>query len=180
MFNSPIGDEIPFIIKNPRASKSIGVKNLPIISITFVGLIVNIKVKPKNSTENIAELIFEVSGRTLNSKVVAAVLGITNIGPRQSIIITSKESPKFLPALPTTFWKEPALATAFIDSNIIPTSAITKPKKLVNQLLPDVIPINGGNIKFPAPKNMEKRAKPIIIMSLFYFILNTSYSYFYI
>ena len=33
----------------------------------------------------------EVKGITLISNVVAAVLGITKIGPRQSIIIISKE-----------------------------------------------------------------------------------------
>ncbi|MPM91779.1 hypothetical protein SDC9_138913 [bioreactor metagenome] len=153
---------------------------MPIISITFVGLIVNINVKPKNKTEKITELIEEVSGSILISKVVAAVLGITSIGPRQSIIMTSKVTPNFLPAFPTTSWKEPALATAFIDNKIIPTSANTNPKKLIIQLLPDVIPIKGGKIKFPAPKNIEKRAKPIIIISLFLFIFNTSNLNFYI
>ena len=90
LLSSPIGDKIPFPINNIKASNKTGVKNLPIISITFVGLIVNISVRPKNSRENTAEFNEEVMGIILISKVVAAVLGITNIGPRHSIIIISK------------------------------------------------------------------------------------------
>ena len=33
------------------------------------------------------------------------------------------------------------------------------------------IPKYGGNIKFPAPKNIANRAKPVIIMSLFFVVM---------
>ena len=147
------------------------------MSITFVGFTVKINVNKKNITENITGLNPSNIGIILISKVVAAVLGITSIGPRQSIIITSRPTPNFLPALCTTFWKVPALSTAFIDKSIIPTSAITNPKKLISQLLPEVTPINGGNIRFPAPKNIENNANPIIKISLFLFIV-TPHTYF--
>ncbi|EQE19082.1 hypothetical protein QEW_3311 [Clostridioides difficile CD160] len=32
--------------------------------------------------------------------------------------------------------------------------------------MPDSIPKNGGNIRFPAPKNIENKAKPTIKISL--------------
>ncbi len=56
----------------------------------------------KNIIENITGPIELVNGAILISKVVAPVLGIISIGPKQSIIITSKASPNFLPALPKT------------------------------------------------------------------------------
>lgn len=163
---------MPFTIKNARDSNKIGVKNLPIISITLVGFIVSKSVIEKNITENKTGLKFFASGNILISNVVAPVLGITNIGPRHNIIKNSKVIPNFLPALPITFWRLPALEIAIIDNKIIPTSANMKPKKLINQLLPEEIPIYGGNIKFPAPKNIENRANPIIKISLFLFIIN--------
>ena len=62
------------------------------------------------------------------------------------------------------------LAVLMVLTFVTPAMAVTKPKKLTSQSFPDVTPMKGGKIKFPAPKNMEKRAKPIIKISLFFFI----------
>ena len=104
LLKSPKGDNTPFAINAANVSRSIGVKNLPIISTTLFGLTVKINVKAKNIIENITGPIELVNGAILISKVVAPVLGIISIGPKQSIIITSKASPNFLPALPKTAW----------------------------------------------------------------------------
>ena len=99
-FNVPSGDKIPFPIKKARQINRTGVRNFPIISITFVGRIVNMSVKVKKIIEKITEFILGINGVILNSNVVAAVLGIATIGPKQSIIINSKLSPNVLPARP--------------------------------------------------------------------------------
>lgn len=44
------------------------------------------------------------------------------------------------------------------------------PPNPVNQLDPDITPKNGGNIRFPAPKNIANRAKPTTITSLLLFL----------
>ena len=167
---SPIGFIIPFIINTANDISNKGVRTFPIISITLLGFIVSTKTIKKNITENKYGFIFPKSGEILTSNVVAAVLGTTNIGPKHNIIKISKVIPNFLPALPTTPWKDPALETATIDKNIIPTSDIINPKKLINHSLPDVNPMYGGNIRFPAPKNIENKANPITSISFFLFI----------
>ena len=63
---------------------------------------------------------------------------------------------------------------ASIASKDKPTSASINPVKPVNQLLPVISPKNGGNNKFPAPKNIANKAKPTIIISLFNFFIVTS------
>ena len=53
----------------------------------------------------------------------------------------------------------------------ITTAVIAKPKVTNHQLSPDCTPKNGGRIRFPAPKNIENKAKPVIKISLDLFIL---------
>ena len=89
LLKSPKGDNTPFAINAANVSRSIGVKNLPIISTTLFGLTVKINVKAKNIIENITGPIELVNGAILISKVVAPVLGIISIGPKHSLIRTS-------------------------------------------------------------------------------------------
>mgnify|MGYP007014136244 CR=1 FL=1 len=49
-------------------------------------------------------------------------------------------------------------------------AVIIKPIVTHIQLLPALYPNNGGNNKFPAPKNNENNAKPVINISLVLFI----------
>ena len=93
-----------FVLKPSKVIDVLGKFLTPIISTTLFGLTVKINVKAKNIIENITGPIELVNGAILISKVVAPVLGIISIGPKQSIIITSKASPNFLPALPKTAW----------------------------------------------------------------------------
>ena len=43
-----------------------------------------------------------------------------------------------------------------------------KHKKPVNHSVPEVIPKYGGNITFPAPKNIANNAKPVTTTSLIF------------
>ena len=63
---------------------------------------------------------------------------------------------------------------ASIASNDKPTSAKINPENPINQLLPVISPKNGGNNKFPAPKNIANNANPTIIISLLIFFIMTS------
>ena len=75
---------------------------------------------------------------------------------------------KILPTSPSHF------AIASIASNDKPTSANINPVNPFNQLLPVISPKNGGNNKFPAPKNIANNANPTIMISLFVFFIVTS------
>ena len=46
-----------------------------------------------------------------------------------------------------------------------------KPKNVINQELPERTPKYGGKIKFPAPKNIAKSAKPNVNISTMLFFL---------
>ena len=52
----------------------------------------------------------------------------------------------------------------------ITTAVIEKPRTTIHQSNPDLTPREGGKIRLPAPKNSEKRAKPVIQNSLVLFI----------
>ncbi len=47
---------------------------------------------------------------------------------------------------------------------IIPVAI--RPNKPGSQEVPEAAPMDGGKIKFPAPKNVANSAKPTIILSL--------------
>jgi hypothetical protein len=51
------------------------------------------------------------------------------------------------------------------------TPEAIKPIATNHQEVPEFKPRNGGNIKLPAPKNIENRAKPAIIDFLFSFMI---------
>src|SRR5690554_5339983 len=71
--------------------------------------------------------------------------------------------------------------TFFPKSNIVPcnlacatmpkiginTAEVANPKVTSHHHSPDLKPNNGGRIRFPAPKNREKRANVVIRISLF-------------
>lgn len=64
----------------------------------------------------------------------------------------------------------------------ITTDVRENPKTTIHQSRPDFKPSEGGKIKFPAPKNRENNAKPVIQISLVLFIysedLDLKYTYF--
>ena len=57
----------------------------------------------------------------------------------------------------------------------IPTPVTKKPKREKIQSFPDKCPKVGGNIKFPAPKNIANKAKPITIISVVFLLINCSH-----
>ena len=56
----------------------------------------------------------------------------------------------------------------------IKTADKQNPKVTNHQKSPDLNPSCGGNIKFPAPKKSEKRAKAITMVSLVLFMIGNS------
>ena len=72
--------------------------------------------------------------------------------------------------LPKSYIVPCNLACAIIPNMGIATAVITKPMVTKNQSGPALNPKNGGNIKFPAPKNIENNAKPVISMSFVLFM----------
>ena len=144
-----------------------GVKNLPTISTTLLGRIVNKITIPKNITENITMFVFGMIGRIVISYVVAAVLGIANIGPIHKItavFITRDGIFPTIPVIPEMLPLPFIMATIVI--NATPISATKKLRKPKNHSFPASIPKYGGKIKLPAPKNMANNANPIIKISL--------------
>ena len=63
-----------------------------------------------------------------------------------------------------------SFACAKIPMMGISTAEMQNPRVTNHHRSPDLKPNNGGNIKFPAPKNKEKRAKAVIRVSLVLFI----------
>ena len=61
------------------------------------------------------------------------------------------------------------LACAKIPKIGIITAAAMNPVATKSQSFPAFNPKNGGNIKFPAPKNIENNAKPVTSISLVLF-----------
>ena len=122
----------------------------------------------KNIIENKIGLKPLNNGLIPISKVVAAVLGIASNGPKHIIIAEPSIIPNVLPLLDNTVFTSPLHFEAeTIASSDNPTSASINPPNPTNQLEPDITPKNGGNIKFPAPKNIANNANPNIITSLF-------------
>ena len=63
------------------------------------------------------------------------------------------------------------LEHASIASKGSPTPVRTNPTIPNKYLSPSIFPSAGGKIKFPAPKNIENRAKPTTIESLVLFFI---------
>lgn len=142
----------------------------PMMSTTLEGLIVNNQVTPKNIMDVQIGLLLGKEGRTPTSKVVAAVLGIAMNGPIQSIITVPSTGaiPLFI-RFPRSLNVSPEFT---IDR--IPKKGSKMPvspnAKIVSQTwFPTCRPINGGNKRLPAPKNMANSANPIVTISRVFF-----------
>lgn len=110
---------------------------------------------------------------TINrSKDAAAVLGRAIIGPMHRIMITFNISAGILPI---------RFVTQLIPSSFLAITIIVKQHtRLSDNMYPivamshsgeDCIPSKGGNITFPAPKNIANKASPITSISLTFFVL---------
>ena len=98
------------------------------------------------------------------SKVAAAVRGIATNGPMHSMISNARiVTTTGFTFRPRSVKEVPKSTTARTPKKgeIIPV--VKKPAIAENHSLPDFKPIKGGKIKFPAPKNMAKRAKPKVM-----------------
>ena len=93
---------MPFTKSTASVSRRAGVRNLPIISITALGLTVRINTAAKNIAPNTQELQAGISGSTPNSKVVAHVRGMQSKGPTQSMDITASMAAAGLESLLST------------------------------------------------------------------------------
>ena len=140
------------------------------MSTTLDGAMVRSQVMAKKPTEvHIGELSGK-EGSTPTSKVVAAVRGIAIKGPIQSIITVPSHAARFLFILwPKSAKESPEFTTANIPIKGSNMPVRPKAKIVIHTWLPICIPINGGNNKFPAPKNMAKSANPMVIMFVVFF-----------
>ena len=104
-------------------------------------------------------------------KEVLAVLGIARQGPiaRYRIIIYTKENPGC--TLDARCSSPPDFVTAITPRIGSPTALTANPRNALQVCVPAWAPRKGGNIRFPAPKNMENRVTPI---STLFFKLNFS------
>jgi hypothetical protein len=48
----------------------------------------------------------------------------------------------------------------------------TKPARAGQKEVPEDAPKNGGNMRFPAPKNIEKSIRPINNVSVFFMVIS--------
>ena len=171
----PIGSKIPLKIMTPNSNNKIGVKTFPILSITPVGLITKANAIPKYIMENIIGLAPGKVGNIAISKAVAPVLGIANKGPIANTTVIPKNllnnGDTLLPSLSTS---PPAFVEAIMPSNGNPIPVTKNPSIDQFHFCPANNPKNGGNIRFPAPKNMENNAAPNISASLFFFFTNNT------
>ncbi len=81
----PIGWITPFTNSTARVKSSAGVRNLPIMSITALGLTVSMNTAPKKSAPKSHGLHSGNSGSTPISNVVAQVRGMQSSGPTHSM-----------------------------------------------------------------------------------------------
>ena len=159
---------IPLIITKESITIHVGVKYLPIVSITEDLFKTKIRLKAKYIIINKIGENDGNNGCIVISKVVAAVLGIPSIGPIAINKIEAKIIENLGPILDAIVSKVPS---PFKQDNIAnsgnPTPVIINPSIPIIYSLPIACPKYGGKIKFPAPKNIANSAKPIINISLF-------------
>ena len=148
---------------------------MPIIFTTLLSLKESKRVIAKNTKVRAQIGRLGKNGAKPTSYVVAAVLGIAKAGPIQMIAarVRTLENPE-----PTRFPISTALPPAKAVINTVKIgitgSARRKPNIVLNQPLPALTPRYGGNIKFPAPKNIAKSASPLTKIS--FFLLFKSFS----
>ena len=112
------------------------------------------------------------NGFIVSSNVVAAVLGIASIGPIAIKSIAVKITENLTPILLERVLKVPSpLEHANIAKSGRPTPVHIKPMIPRINSLPILFPRKAGNIKLPAPKNIENRAKPTTIESFVLFFI---------
>ena len=141
-----------------------GVRNRPIISTILVFEIDRIRAVPKKRIEN---QIGEKSGRRgciPISKVVAPVRGKATSGPIHNMMssvssltrVGCNSTPKSVNCFPTF----DTISTPKKGASI---AVIKSPMSAQCHSYPTLIPIKGGKIRLPAPKNIAKRAKPTVV-----------------
>ena len=107
------------------------------------------------------------------SWVVAAVRGMARSGPMARRTRVPKSIEKLLP----TFFERlsmvpPDFTEATAESTTSPTPVVRKPSIDHPKSVPALNPSDGGNIRLPAPKNIEKRARlEIRIILVCFFII---------
>ena len=168
----PIGIIKPLTIKINNIIISVGVKYLPIVSIIDVFPKTKNKLIMKYMTIAIKGDIPLKNGLIDNSNVVAAVLGIASIGPIAINSIAVKITANFGLTLFAMDLKLPSpLEQDIIAKSGNPTPVNIKPIIPKRYWSPIVFPKNAGNIKLPAPKNIENRANPTTIESFVLFFI---------
>ncbi len=113
-----------------------------------------------------------VRGKTPISIVVEPVLGIAKRGPITKTRILQYKLLNLLEIFIEKFSNSPTFINAKTPSKGKPAAVSKKPIPDKNQLSPMLYPTEGGNIRFPAPKNIANNAKPSTKISFLLFMIN--------
>ena len=123
------------------------------------------RMSAKNSAENTTADTPGRFGAMAISNVLADVRGMATIGPTHRMIAHMRISAGTRPTRWSTASLLPTRSSANMAASASPMSAMKYALNPASHAGPDSMPRYGGKITFPAPKNMEKRAKPTTMMS---------------
>ena len=148
-----------------RPSSSSGVSTLPTMSTTADSRMHSARMSAKNSTENTTADTPGRFGAMAISNVLADVRGMATIGPTHRMIAHMRISAGTRPTRWSTASLLPTRSSANMAASARPMSAMKYALNPASHAGPDSMPRYGGKITFPAPKNMENRAKPTTMIS---------------
>ena len=89
-------------------------------------------------------------------------------GPMDRYTRMMNTAANFFPTRPASCSKPPALATATTPSTGNPMAVMANPTMAIQVSVPACAPINGGKIRFPAPKNRQNKVSPRKKIFLFF------------
>ena len=161
----PSGVTTPLMMMAARPTSSSGVSTLPTMSTTADSRMHSARMSAKNSTENTTADTAGRFGAMAILNVLADVRGMATMGPTHRMIAHMRTSDGTRPTRWSTASLLPTRSSANMAASASPISAIKYALNPASHCGPDSMPRYGGKMTFPAPKNMENRAKPTTTMS---------------
>ncbi len=147
----------PFKMIHAKVMTRNGVRIFPIRSMTADWLSAKNKVTVKKMTDDSTAGAPGKLGRTPNSNVTAAVLGMASRGPMARMITMLRILAKVGLTMPASFSTvPPARAEAMIPNRGIPIPVSKNPSMAIDQLAPAVNPMNGGKMRSPLRRTLRR------------------------
>lgn len=168
LLNVVVGNEFILLPKNAQMMIvvtpmiNIGVNHLPSISTTFVLCHTDIDNRKQNTALNHGNSM-ELNRALKPAKEMMMQRGTAIIGPINANISIISGNDTYFPNLPKNFITFPS----YIIMEIMPNNGRIMPVTVIPNIDQGYVdklidPMYNGYIKFPAPKNIEKMAKPVI------------------